>query len=254
MTPISTRSAPLSGRTALVTGSARRLGRAIALALAGEGADVAVHYGSSSAEAQEVAGRIDHLGRRSALVEADLADPQQAAGLLDEASKRIGRPIDLLVNNASLFPSDGLMDFPRQALAENVQVNAFAPLQLCRAMAEKGVEGDIINLLDSRYVDADTGHVSYHLSKRMLHAITRLLAMELAPAIKVNAIAPGLILPPPGEDEQYLERLAHTNPLHRHGSADEISAAALFLVRSEFITGQVLFVDGGRHMKGCVYG
>ena len=111
-----------------------------------------------------------------------------------------------------------------------------------------------MNLLDSRITDYDREHAAYHLSKRMLFALTRMLALELAPRTIVNAVAPGLILPPEGKDEDYLRRMAHTVPLNRHGDAGDIEQAVLFLLRCEFVTGQVIFVDGGRHMEGRVYG
>ena len=163
--------------------------------------------------------------------------------------------MDILVNNASAYPTDTVMDFSPEALLDSVRLHAAAPLVLARAMAARKPEAaDVVNLLDSRMEDYDRQHASYHLGKRMLWTLTRMLALELAPAIKVNAVAPGLILPPEGKDETYLASLAHTNPLGRVGSLAEIVAAVRLLVESDFITGQVIYVDGGRHMKGCVYG
>jgi hypothetical protein len=147
------------------------------------------------------------------------------------------------------------MDFTPQSLLASVQLHAMAPLVLARAFAAQRIPaGDIVNFLDSRMEDYDRRHVSYNLGKRMLWAITRMLALELAPAIKVNAVAPGLILPPEGRDEQYLAGLASTNPLNRVGSVEGVAAAVRLLVESDFITGQVIYVDGGRHIRGCVYG
>jgi len=243
----------LSGKTALVTGGAKRLGRGIAAALAEAGADVVVHYRGSAADAASAAAEIETLGRRAWPLQADLADPQQAASLLPRAVEQAGG-IDILINNASIFGLDGVLDFDLPALADNVQVNAVAPLQLCRAFAAAGRGGDIVNMLDCRIVDYDKRHAAYHLSKRMLFSITRMLALELAPDVKVNAVAPGLILPPPGEGADYLTTWAHTNPLQRHGSPEDVARAVLFLLRSPFVTGQVLYVDGGRHMKGRVHG
>jgi pteridine reductase len=247
------RELPLSGRTALVTGAAKRLGRATALALARAGADMIVHYRSSTAEAEAAAAEIRSAGRRAWAIRADLAEPAEAERLMQQALQAAGA-VDILVNSASIFPKDTVLDFALESLARNVQVNAAAPLQLCRAFAAQHRPGHIVNFLDSRIVDYDATHAAYHLSKRMLFTLTRMLALELAPEIRVNAVAPGLILPPPGEDDGYLAAQAHTNPLNRHGSAEDITDAVLFLVRSRFLTGQVLFVDGGRHMKGRVYG
>lgn len=243
----------LAGRTALVTGAAKRLGRAVALALAGAGADVIVHYFRSETEAAATAGQIERLGRRAWGLQADLAQTDAVASLTGRAFEAAGS-VDLLVNNASIFPSVGLMEMTSAELAESIQVNAWAPLALCRDFAARGGSGDIVNLLDCRIVDYDRRHVAYHLSKRMLFSLTRMLAVELAPRIKVNAVAPGLILPPPGEDESFLARHADTNPLGRHGSEADVADAVVMLAANGFITGQVIFVDGGRHLRGHFYG
>jgi NAD(P)-dependent dehydrogenase (short-subunit alcohol dehydrogenase family) len=238
--------------TALVTGGAVRLGRAIALALAGLGMDVVVHVRSSLSEGQQTVEAIRLLGRRAFLVSADLGDEQQARDLVPRAVQAAG-PLLVLVNSASVFPADSLLEFSGDALARNVAVNAMAPLALSRAFAAQGHGGVIVNLLDSRITDYDRLHASYHLSKKMLYDITRMLALELAPAVRVNGVAPGLVLPPAGEDASWLEANRKTNPLRSYGSPEEVADAVCFLVRSRFITGQVLFVDGGRHLRGSVY-
>ena len=135
-----------------------------------------------------------------------------------------------------------------------MRINAWAPFVLGRALARERRGGCIVNLLDSRITDYDAEHAAYHLSKRMLATLTRMMALEFAPRVRVNAVAPGLILPPPGEDDGYLERLKRTNPLERHGEPADVAEAVLFLARSLFVTGQTIFVDGGRHMRGAVYG
>jgi pteridine reductase len=243
----------LIGKTALVTGAAQRLGRATALALAGAGADVIVHYHTHAAEAQSLADEIQALGRRAWTIQADLREASQAESLMAQGLHLAGA-VDLLINNASIFPSDTVLDLSPETLADAVAVHATAPLILSRRLAAQGRGGAIVNFLDSRVEDYDPTHASYHLSKRMLLALTRMLAVELAPRIAVNAVAPGLILPPEGQDDSYLEKLAHTNPLQRYGSPRDITDAVLFLLRSEFITGQVIFVDGGRHLKGKTHG
>lgn len=243
----------LRGKTALVTGAARRIGRAMALALAGEGVHVVVHYHRSHAEAQALVDEIMGQGVRAQAVRADLADADQAAGLVRRAED-IGGAIDTVINSASIFPAGTLTDLTPEDLAANVQVNATSPFLIGRALAERGREAAIVNFLDARMVDYDSRHAAYHLSKRMLFTLTRMMALEFAPAVRVNAVAPGLILPPPGEDESYLQRLAPTNPLNTAGTLEGITDAVLFLLRSGFITGQVIFVDGGRHLRGNVYG
>jgi len=243
----------LSANVALVTGAARRIGRAIALALADRGARVIVHYRSSADDARGLVEQIRSTGGAAERLHADLADPDAATGLMDRAGKPFG-PVDILVNNASTFPADGLADLTPEGLHANIDVNALSPLILGRAMAARGAPGQIVNLLDCRIVDYDRAHVAYHLSKRMLFALTRMMALEFAPRIRVNAVAPGLIIPPPGQDESFLQRLASTNPLGRHGDPADVADAVLYLVGAGFVTGQVIYVDGGRHMRGAVYG
>ncbi len=245
--------ANLLGSTALITGAAHRLGRATALTLARAGVDVAIHYGRSAAAAAELAEEIRSLGRRSVHLGADLSRPEEAAPLVERALDALGS-LEILINNASIFPENTLRGLSVADIQQNVQINAVAPLFLARAFAERGGRGSVINLLDCRIADYDARHAAYHLSKRMLYSLTKMMALEFAPRIRVNGVAPGLILPPPGEDEAYLARLAHTNPLQMYGDAGDITSAIRYLLESRFVTGQVLYVDGGRHLKGCVYG
>jgi len=242
----------LRGQTALVTGGAKRLGGAVARALARRGVHLVIHYRSSAGEAEALAAELTGLGVKAWTVLGDLGDPAICGPVFEQAVQQAGA-IDILVNNASIFPDSRLDDFTADQLFENVQVNAMAPAFLCRLFAAQKRPGTIVNFLDTRILDYDRRHVAYHLSKRMLHALTKMMAVEYAPAIRVNAVAPGLVLPPPGQDERYLERLTHTNPLQRHGSADDVAEAAVFLIASDFVTGQVLYVDGGRHLKGKMY-
>jgi NAD(P)-dependent dehydrogenase (short-subunit alcohol dehydrogenase family) len=242
----------LAGKTALVTGAARRLGRAMALALAGQGARVVVHHNRSEAEAAGLCDEIRRLGGSAWSLQADLADPSSAAKLFQDAVAQAGE-IGILVNNASLYERDTLWDATEESILLNLRVHALAPLTLAREMARQGGEGHIVNLLDTRVTVYDREHASYHISKRVLATLTRMLALELAPRIAVNAIAPGLILPPAGEDETYLRSLAHANPLNRWGEPKDIADAMLFLLGSRFVTGQILYVDGGYHMKGHMY-
>ena len=159
----------------------------------------------------------------------------------------------MLINNASTFPSDTLDTLTPDTLARNAHLHAVAPLVLSRRLAATGRPGAIVNLLDARVMDYDREHASYHLSKRMLLSLTRMMALEFAPRVRVNAVAPGLILPPAGETHDYLDRLAATNPLECHGAVEDVTEAVLFLLASPFVTGQVLFVDGGRHLRGRVH-
>jgi pteridine reductase len=238
----------LEGENALVTGAARRIGRAIALALAREGAGVALHYSSSKREVTELVTEIEALGVKAVSLRADLSSPAELVGLLERAREAIGT-IEILVNNASIFPSDTFETVELESLQRNVEINAWAPLVLTRALAAQTEHGHVVNLLDSRVSGFDRSHVSYILSKQVLATLTRMSALELAPMIAVNAVAPGLILPPPGEGEEYLKRLATSLPLQRRGTPEDVAAAVIYLVTSEFVTGETIYVDGGRRLK-----
>ena len=243
----------LPGKTALVTGAAKRLGKAVAIELARAGCSVIVHYNRSRDDAEDTAASIRKLGVDAWIVQADFSDPDSIEHLFD-AGKSIADRMDFLVNSASVFPSDSLWELTESSLFENVRINALAPFILSRRFSSQCEGGCIVNLLDARILDYDKHHVPYHLSKRMLFTLTRMMSIEFAPRIRVNAVAPGLILPPPGEDKSYLEKLKKTNLLGAVGSPEQISSAVLFLLWNEFITGQIIYVDGGRHIKGRTYG
>lgn len=255
----------LKGKTALITGGAKRIGAACALALAGAGADIVLHYHRSFREAEKTAEKIRGLEVNAWPLKADLESEEETRGLFENALDMTGG-LDILVNSASIFPDNTVDTFTWEDLEQNLRVNTWAPLLLSRLFAAQerfsGLEdppkaaklGNIVNFLDTRITDNDKNHAAYALSKRNLFTLTRMLSLACAPGIKVNAIAPGLILPPPGEDEGYLEKLRHTNPMRRVGKLEDISSALLFLVTNSFISGQVIFVDGGRRIKGSMYG
>jgi NAD(P)-dependent dehydrogenase (short-subunit alcohol dehydrogenase family) len=184
---------------------------------------------------------------RSTALRAELGAPDEAEALVALAEERAGR-LDALVNNASIFEPDTLEAATFDGLVRSVKVNAWAPLVLTRAFARRAVPGRVVNLLDTRVAGLDLAHVGYSLSKHLLAVLTRMTAVAYAPGLTVNAVAPGLVLPPSGEDEAYLARLARDLPLKRHGAAEDVARAVLFLLESDFVTGQVVFVDGGRHL------
>lgn len=244
----------LSGAVALITGSGVRLGSAMAQALAGQGADVVIHYHRSADEAARTIQAVQAAGQRAWAVQADLAQPQQAEALIGLAVQAAGAPVDILINSASFFQVSRITTVTVEDILANIQVHAVAPLLLSRALAAQARAGRIVNMLDTRIVDYDREHAAYHLSKRMLFTLTRMLALELAPQVAVNAVAPGAILPAAGATREQFEQLAQAAPLARVGGPEDIVKAILFLLDSPFITGQVIFVDGGRHMRGNVYG
>lgn len=238
----------LSGKTALITGGAKRIGREIALALAGEGVSVIINYRRSQDEAEELVGVLEGMGVKAWAVRADLSVEEEVGTLIDRTIELAG-PLDILVNNASMFPRSTFANVTREQLLESVQVDAWAPLLLGRQFAERVEKGSIINMLDTRIVaNYDWQHFAYLAAKHMLGLFTKAMAIQLAPGIAVNGISPGLILPPEGKDESYLEALKNELPMKRIGKPEFIAEAALFLLKSEFITGEVIFVDGGRHL------
>jgi NAD(P)-dependent dehydrogenase (short-subunit alcohol dehydrogenase family) len=236
---------PLAGKTALVTGGARRLGRSIADTLAARGCGIIVHYHSSAMDAERAVAAIHKYGVPAAAIQADLADPAQVETLWSEAQMAAQGRVEILVNSAAVFPADDLSGFAPETLHETLRLNTIAPLLLSRMLAAQQVPGAIVHILDARMDAPLRRHLSYGLSKQLLADLTRLMALEYAPLVRVNAVAPGLILPPPGMKEAERERLARMNLLARWGEPADVARAVLYLVESPFVTGQVLFVDGG---------
>lgn len=236
------------GKTAIVTGAARRIGRAVSTALGAEGVNVVIHdHRSLHGECENLCDELERAGVGSWIVSADFEKPGDYRSFIERALKVAGN-LDILVNNAAVFEGDTLKDAEFSSLIRHMQINAWAPLVLTRDFARLAGRGKIINLLDTRVIGYDWKHVSYILSKHALHLLTKMTALEFAPRIAVNAVAPGLILPPPGKDLKYLRQLAKTVPLRKHGGTRDIVDTVLFLLKSDFITGQVVHVDGGRHL------
>jgi len=240
----------LEGMTALVTGAAMRIGRALALALAGRGATVAVHYGNSVEAAAETVAAIHDFGGCAVAFQADLRNISQTDVLIEKAVERLGK-LDILVNSAAVYEMAELAETTEPIWDEQFSVNLKAPFFLARAFARHvGMDcaGQIINIADWRAIRPDPQSIAYSLTKAGIVAMTKGLAMDLAPNIRVNAIAPGSILPPPGQNEAYLEEIGKRTPLQMHGSTEDLAQALLYLVTAKFVTGQVLFVDGGEHL------
>jgi len=240
----------LAGRIALVTGASRRIGRAIAIALAEEGVHIVAHdRRSQEPETVKVCGEVVDCGAKSWKISADLEKPEECETLIARALDAAGS-LDFVINNASLFRPNTLTSVDFSSLMQHVQINAWAPFVLTREFARLVGRGKIVNLLDTKIIGYDREHTAYILSKHMLSALTTMSALEFAPGITVNAVAPGLILPPAGKDEAFLDRLSHAVPLKRHGGPEDIAGAVLYLLKSDFVTGQVIYVDGGRHLLG----
>lgn len=247
----------LEGKVALVTGAARRVGRAIALALGEAGADVVVHYGSSRAQAEETASSIAAMGVRSAAIGADLASPERIERLFAEARKSLGG-VDVLVNSAAVFEKAPFEDLTLDRWERVIRINLTAPFLCCKAaaplMKSRG-GGDIVNICDIGGMAAWKGFSHYNVSKAGLIMLTRALAVELAPEIRVNAVAPGTVLFPDEYDERARERIESRIPMGHAGSPEDVAGAVLFFVAgSEYVTGQTLAVDGGRSARDVTGG
>lgn len=236
-----------SSNAALITGGAQRIGKAIALTLAERGFDIALHYNQSKDEALAVADEIRQKGVQCELFACDLYKESQVFLLLEKAHKKF-RHLNLLVNNASIFNPSGLDRKGIKALDEHWAVNFKAPFILTEEFARLCGRGQIINILDTKVFKNKTDYVGYLLSKKSLAELTKISAVAFAPDIRVNGIAPGIILPPPGKDKSYLAKWARKIPLKRVGDVHFITQSVSFLLDNEFVTGQAICVDGGEHL------
>lgn len=237
-------------KVALVTGGARRIGRAIVEDLARNGWAVAIHVNRSREEADRLAAAIHADGGRATVVIADLEDVEGLPALLAEASAALG-PITLLVNSASIFEPDAVGTLDPKLWTRQLTVNLAAPIFLAQAFAAQlpeGVEGNIVNIVDQRVLKPTPRHFSYQLSKSALFTATTTLAQALAPRIRVNAIGPGPTLPSERQTEEEFRRQTGTLPLRRGAGLDEFGRAIRFLVDTPSITGQMLALDGGQHL------
>ena len=238
------------GEVALVTGAARRIGREIALALARDGWDIGVHYATSRDEAQHTVAEIEALGRRAVAVNRDLAVEAGVRSLLAECADELG-PVTCIVNNASLFERDDATSFSGEHLVRAMRINVAAPLLLAQALHEQlpsGAHGVVVNLLDQKLANPNPDFLSYTLSKAALHEATRLLAMALAPKVRVVGVAPGLTLVSGDQSEAGFERAHARTPLGRSSTPADIAQAIVYLVKASAVTGTTLLVDGGQHL------
>lgn len=247
-----TEATPFEGKRVLITGAAKRLGRETALSLARRGAQLAIHYNTSAQAAEALCGEMEALGTKAITVQGDLEVEESVESLFQDTWDALGG-LEMLVNNASIFPSNRLDDLAFSDLQPSLRVNAWAPFILTRSFWRKVVgtkrSGSVVNLLDTRLVGKDLAHSAYHLSKAMLAELNTMMALEFAPELRVNGVAPGAVLPPEEMDEAYLESLTRTLPLRRRGYPEDIADAVVYLLGASFVTGQVIFVDGGRHIR-----
>lgn len=237
-------------KVALVTGGARRIGRALALRLAREGFDVALHYRGSAAEAEATAAAIRALGRRCQLVPADLERLTEVETIVPRATAALG-PLGVLVNNASIFELDRIGTLDEQSWSRHLAVNLTAPTFLCRAFVRQlpaEAEGVIVNILDERIFNPTPNYLSYTASRFGLWGVTQVLARELAPRVRVNAIGPGPTLPAAGTTEADFAALCAKMPLKRGSDPEELAEALAFILRARSMTGQMVVLDGGQSL------
>jgi pteridine reductase len=248
--PLASTIVDITGRIAIVTGGAQRVGRAIATELARAGAHIFVHYNRSAGPAEEAVADLQSMGVRAASGPADLSDPSAGPGLIAAVIAALGPP-SILVNSASGFATDTLTDLTLEGWNRSHALTLAAPVFLTQAFAAAlpdDMEGAVVNVTDVRTATPYRTHFSYVIAKGGLDTFTRAAAVALAPRIRVNAVALGVILPPPGEDEGYLARLAQDLPLQRAGGTDPVAAAVRHLVGNDFITGEIVRIDGGGHL------
>ncbi|MDF2698070.1 MAG: short-chain dehydrogenase/reductase [Labilithrix sp.] len=240
-------------RVALVTGGAVRIGRAIALGLARAGYDLAVTYHASQAAAREVESEVRASGRLCELVHADLSEPRAAPSVIESVRGAYGR-LDLLVNSAASFEAKPLLDIDAEAWDAVMDLNARAPHLLVRAAAEllRASHGNVVNITDLAAFQPWTERPHHAVSKAALAHLTRIQARVLAPDVRVNAVAPGAVLPPDDFPEARRRTLAAATPLARLGTPDDVVRAVLYLSNAPFVTGEVLVVDGGRMLGAKV--
>ncbi|GIZ51929.1 SDR family oxidoreductase [Noviherbaspirillum aridicola] len=239
-----------AGKVALVTGAARRIGRAIALALARRGWDVAVHYGRSAEEAAATVKEIEALGRRAQAFGCDLADEAQARSLLAEVKAALG-PVGCVVNNASLFEQDDAGSFSVASLDRHMHANLAAPILLAQALhaaTPDDARAVAINLLDQKLFNLNPDYLSYTLSKSALQTATVMLAQALAPKLRVVGVAPGITLVSGDQTEEGFAKAHRLTPLGRSSTPEDVADAVCFLAEAPAITGTTLLVDGGQHL------
>lgn len=237
-------------RAALVTGGAKRIGRAITLALVQAGYAVAVHVKSSTLEAEAFRKEIAAKGGRAVTVAGDLADHDQVRRLVPDAAAALG-PLTLLVNNASVFGADEVGKLDRAGFDRHMAINLRAPLFLAEALAGQApdnADASIVNIVDQRVLKPTPLFFSYALSKNGLYAATTMLAQALAPKVRVNAVGPGPTLPSPRQSLEEFAKQAATLPLGHGPKPEHIAEAVLFLAGAASVTGQTIMVDGGQHL------
>jgi NAD(P)-dependent dehydrogenase (short-subunit alcohol dehydrogenase family) len=234
-------------KTALITGGGHRIGREIALRLAEAGYAIALHCHASRKKAQQADALIRKRGGQCHIFTCNFLHREQVFQLMSQVKTVFSR-IDVMINNASVFEPSSLVSARGEPRERQGVIHLLAPYLLMGEFARSFSRGHIINILDTHIMDNKTSHLAYLLTKKALADLTRLAAVELAPGIRVNGVAPGLILPPESQDKSYLSRLTGRIPLKRKGHPRQVCQAIMSLIDNDYLTGQIIFVDGGEHL------
>ncbi len=237
-------------QVALVTGAGRRIGRAIAIGLADDGWDVAVHYHRSKYDAETLANEIAARSVKAVAIGCDLEDTEALSQLLPECGRRLG-PVSCLVNNAALFEYDSIETLEARKWERHVNVNLRAPLLLARDFAKQlpeNVVGCIVNILDQKVFNMNPDFLSYTVAKIGLEGATRVLALSMAPRVRVCGVAPGITLVSGKQSEEGFKRAHRFAPLGRSSDVEDVVNAVRFVVNAKSLTGETIVVDGGQHL------
>lgn len=236
-------------QTSLITGASKRIGKSLALHLAAKGWNVAVHFNNSAKPAEDLIAELSNKypGQQFRAFGANLANIDEVIALIPAVVEVFG-PFQLLVNNASVFDSGYINKTSPELFDMQMDVNLKAPFFLMRVFAEVCKKGNIINFVDTRVTSNKSNFAAYSLSKKGLWELTKMAALEFAPAIRVNAIAPGVTLAPEDKDENYLLNLAQSIPMKRPGGIDPIIKSFEYIIENQHVTGQLLFADGGENL------
>ncbi|MBF0445390.1 MAG: SDR family oxidoreductase [Magnetococcales bacterium] len=241
----------MRGVPVLVTGGGKRIGKACVEALAQARALVVIHYGSSQKEAELLSNKIRQDGGQVAMLQGDLAKPEEVVSIMQRAAQFFG-PVQILLNSAAIFKPGLFNNTDLAQWHEHIGVNLTAPFILMQEFAAQlppKTPGKIINIIDQRIKRPRPGHIAYTTAKSGLWTLTQVAAQEMAPWIQVNAIAPGPILPAPEQPEDSFAAIAKATPLARAGSPEDIVKAMIFLIEHDYITGEIIRVDGGEHLQ-----
>jgi NAD(P)-dependent dehydrogenase (short-subunit alcohol dehydrogenase family) len=235
--------------TALITGASKRIGKAIAEHLAGKGWNIILHYNHSAKEAEMLVKTLSlkYPNQKFIPVKANLSKMDEVLDMVENLVKKFGK-FDLLINNASVFDPAYLKDTSEDLFDSQLDVNLKAPFFLIRDFANHCNQGNIINFVDTRVTSNKSNFAAYSLSKKALWDLTQMAALELAPDIRVNAVAPGVTLPPEDEDENYLQKLAQNIPMKKPGGLQPILQSIDYILENNHLTGQLLFADGGENL------